>query len=74
MVEIVSVEVPEPPALSVTEDELSETVGPAGEDPVVRLMVPEKLLTLLSEMVDVTELPCAKLKAPGVAVRLKPTS
>jgi len=51
----VRVEEAEPPKARVTDEGLREAWGPDGETAALNVMVPEKLLTLVSVMVTVPD-------------------
>jgi len=67
VVAIVSVDVPDPPAVKVTLVGTKVKVMPvaAGEDVAVRATDPEKLLILVSVTVEVAELPATMLLGLG---------
>jgi hypothetical protein len=56
-VETVSVEVPGVPGEIVTLMELNEGVGPEGEMPAAKLIVPLKPLTLVKLIIEVPDAP-----------------
>lgn len=70
-VEMVSVAVPVPPEESVILDELRDSVRPAGELVVERVMVPAKPPRLFKETVDVAEDPGEMIIDDGLVVILK---
>ena len=53
----VMVDVPLPPEDSGTDVGLKDTLGPEGDTVPVKLMVPEKLFTLVTVIVDVPDEP-----------------
>jgi hypothetical protein len=60
------VEVPDPPGVRVTDDELRDSLGPVGEDVADRLTVPLKPLMLVRVMSDVVVEPVVRLSELGL--------
>jgi hypothetical protein len=70
-VDTVSVVVPVPPAEIVTLVALRVVVGPEGDMEDVRLIVPEKPLTLVRVMVDAADDPAWIVRLTGLAAIVK---
>ena len=61
----------EPPDVSVTDEGLKDAWGPEGETAALKVMVPAKLLTLVSVIEIVPDESCATVREVGLELIMK---